>query len=240
MLAEVYWDLEYELQQMGFDYAYDKRLYDRLLGDNPSLVQEHLQLASLEYQRHLVRFVENHDEQRALEAFGPQRSQAVATVALTLPGLRLVHQGQMEGRRLKLPVQLGRRPSEPPDPGMELFYKQLLAALAHPVFHKGQWQPLQPREAWPGNFSYVNMVAHGWALDKERRLVVANLASQQSQCLVPLHWPNMAAQTWQLTDLLSAVEYTRNGDDLLTRGLYLDLPGYGYHLFQLHPGQHAE
>ena len=29
-LAEVYWDLEWELQQQGFDYTYDKRLYDRL------------------------------------------------------------------------------------------------------------------------------------------------------------------------------------------------------------------
>ncbi|MGE3778219.1 MAG: alpha-amylase family glycosyl hydrolase, partial [Pirellulaceae bacterium] len=29
-MAEVYWDLEWTLQQQGFDYTYDKRLYDRL------------------------------------------------------------------------------------------------------------------------------------------------------------------------------------------------------------------
>ena len=29
-MAEVYWDLEWELQQQGFNYTYDKRLYDRL------------------------------------------------------------------------------------------------------------------------------------------------------------------------------------------------------------------
>src|SRR5262245_7592509 len=29
-IAEVYWDLEWELQRAGFDYTYDKRLYDRL------------------------------------------------------------------------------------------------------------------------------------------------------------------------------------------------------------------
>lgn len=240
MLAEVYWDLEYELQQMGFDHTYDKRLYDRLLGGNPSLVHEHLQLASLDYQRHLVRFVENHDEQRAVAAFGPQRSQAVATVALTLPGLRLVHEGQMEGRRLKLPVQLGRRPSEPPDPGINLFYRQLLAAMGHPVFHRGQWQSLQPRQAWSGAYSYVNIVAHSWALAGEKRLVVANLAPDRSQCFVPLDWSDLAAQTWQLTDLLSGARYTRDGDDLLARGLYLDLPGHGYHLFQLHAGEDGE
>ena len=29
-MAEVYWDLEWTMLQQGFDYAYDKRLYDRL------------------------------------------------------------------------------------------------------------------------------------------------------------------------------------------------------------------
>ena len=29
-LAEAYWDLEWALHQQGFDYCYDKRLYDRL------------------------------------------------------------------------------------------------------------------------------------------------------------------------------------------------------------------
>jgi hypothetical protein len=240
LLAEVYWDMEYELQQMGFDYTYDKRLYDRLLGDDPGLVREHLQLAGLEYQSHQVRFVENHDEQRALAAFGPQRSQAVAALTLTLPGLRLVHEGQMEGRRLKLPVQLGRRPIEPPEPGMEPFYRRLLAVLRHPVFHQGQWRFLPAREAWAGNGSYASFMAHCWTLDEQVRLIVANLGPCQSQGFVPLVWPDLAGQTWQLTDILSGVQYTRDGDDLLARGLYLDMPGYGYHLFRLHVQEHNE
>jgi hypothetical protein len=233
MVAEAYWDLEFELQQMGFDYVYDKRLYDRLLEDDVTLVQEHLQLASLEYQTRLVRFVENHDEPRALAAFGPQRSQAAAVVTLTLPGMRLVHDGQMEGRRLKLPVQLGRRSVESSEPGMEAFYRQLLTALGHPIFHAGQWQLLEPERAWPGNPSHGDYVAHSWALGKARRLVVVNLASGWSQCYVRLDWPDLAGRTWELVDLLSEARYIRDGDDLLARGLYLDMPGYGTHLFQL-------
>jgi hypothetical protein len=233
MLAEAYWDLEFELQQMGFDYTYDKRLYDRLLEENATLVRGHLRLASLEYQRRLLRFIENHDEQRALEAFGPQRSQATATVALTLPGMRLVHEGQVEGRRLKLPVQLGRRSVESSEPGMEPFYRQLLTALGHPIFHTGQWRLLEPERAWPGNPSYGNYVAHSWALGEERRLVVVNLASGRSQCYIRLDWPDLAGRTWELVDLLAEARYIRDGDDLLARGLYLDMPGYGTHLFQL-------
>jgi hypothetical protein len=203
-----------------------------LLENDVNLIRDHVRLASIDYQRHLLRFVENHDEERALAAFGPQHSRAAATVALTLPGMRLVHQGQMEGCRLKLPVQLGRRSVEPPQPGMEPFYRRLLAALRQPIFHEGQWQSLEPGPAWAGNPSHGGFVAYSWALGEERRLVVANLASGAAQGIVRLDWPRLAGQTWELVDLLSEARYIRNGDDLLERGLYLDMPAYGTHLFQ--------
>jgi hypothetical protein len=235
LMAEVYWDLEYQLQQMGFDFAYDKRLYDRLRGKEPMLVQDHLRLASLDYQRRLVRFVENHDEPRAAAAFGPERSRAAATLALTLPGLRLVHEDQMEGRRVRLPVQLGRRPQEAPEAGIESFYRRLLAALGAPVLQEGEWQMLQVEEAWAGNASHTNLVAYLWTLWGKHRLVVANLAPGASQCFVSLPLPRLASKAWEFRDLLGDASYVRDGDDLLSRGLYLDLPGYGYHLFEIRP-----
>ena len=39
-LAEAYWDMEWELQQQGFDYCYDKRLYDRLVHAEPPAVRD--------------------------------------------------------------------------------------------------------------------------------------------------------------------------------------------------------
>ncbi len=59
-MAEAYWDLEWDLQQLGFDYCYDKRLYDRLEHDNAESVRLHL-TAGLDYQDKLVRFIENHE-----------------------------------------------------------------------------------------------------------------------------------------------------------------------------------
>ena len=41
-IAEAYWDLEWELQQQGFDFCYDKRLYDRLEHDDAENVRLHL------------------------------------------------------------------------------------------------------------------------------------------------------------------------------------------------------
>ncbi|MBX9695513.1 MAG: alpha-amylase, partial [Cyanobacteria bacterium] len=63
-MAEVYWDMEWQLQQQGFDYTYDKRLYDRLREGHARSVREHL-WADLDYQKSMARFLENHDEPRA-------------------------------------------------------------------------------------------------------------------------------------------------------------------------------
>ena len=69
-LAEAYWDLEYALQQQGFDYCYDKRLYDRLMHDGAEAVRGHL-TGDPAYQERLLRFIENHDEPRAAARFRP-------------------------------------------------------------------------------------------------------------------------------------------------------------------------
>lgn len=233
-VAEVYWDREFELQQMGFDYTYDKRLYDRLKNGDPAAVGDHLRLASFDYQRRLLRFIENHDEPRATAAFGPAQSRAAAIAALTLPGARLLHQGQMEGHETRLPVQLGRRRSETPDPDLEAFYRRLLGALRRRAFHEGHWQLLAPREAWAGNPSHRNYLASRWTRGDERWLAVSNLAPHPSQCFLPLELPELAGWSWEFQDVLSDANYRRDGDDLLRRGLYLDVPGYGAHLFQIH------
>jgi hypothetical protein len=234
LLAEVYWDMEYRLQQQGFDFAYDKRLYDRLLGDDAEGVRAHLR-ADLGYQGRLARFVENHDERRAQESFGPARSPAAAALTLTLPGLRLLHEGQLEGRRTKLSVHLGRRPQEPTDEGVLAYYRRLLAALSRPVFHDGEWRQVEPRAAWAGNPTHLHFVAGRWALGAEFRLTAVNLSGGRAQCYLPLGLPKLAGRAWLLRDLLGEARYERDGDGLLSPGLYLDVPAYGHHLFEITP-----
>jgi len=232
VIGEVYWDLEYRLHQLGFDYTYDKRLYDRLLGGDAESIRDHLR-AGLEFQRRLTRFIENHDELRAAAAFGPERSRAAAVLALTVPGMRLVHEGQIEGRRLRIPVQLGRRGAEPFDFVVQAHYARLLSALSDPVFHQGAWLLLEPRPA--GDSGARRFIAHHWSLGDTRRLVVVNYSPNQAQCFVPLEWPALAGTSWQLRDLLSDASYERPGADLLAPGLYLDMPPFSYHLFDVSP-----
>ena len=87
LIAEVYWDLEAMLLDAGFDFCYDKTLYDRLfLGSAESLLS-HLR-APVAWQQRLVRFTENHDEQRAAAVHrgGARGAAAAAVVAYTSPG----------------------------------------------------------------------------------------------------------------------------------------------------------
>ena len=158
-MAEAYWDLEWELQQQGFDYCYDKRLYDRLEHDTAESVRLHL-CADLAYQEKLVRFIENHDEPRAVSAFSPAKKAAAVTIA-TIPGAKLFHEGQFEGRKVRLPVFLGRRPFEARrlrPPGL---LPQLLAATNTEALRDGEWR-LCERSGWPDNQTFLNLVA--WSL----------------------------------------------------------------------------
>src|SRR5678815_5386955 len=148
--AEVYWDMEWTVQQQGFDYAYDKKLYDRLREGHARPAREHL-YAGLDYQGKLARFMENHDEPRAAATFAPGMHEAAAVITFLSPGLRFFHQGQFEGRRKRISPHLVRASQESPEPSRQQFYTQLLAALRQATVREGQWALLECVPAWDGN-----------------------------------------------------------------------------------------
>lgn len=234
-LAEVYWDLEWTLQQQGFDYTYDKRLYDRLVHGQARPVREHL-MANLDFQGRLARFLENHDEPRAAATFSPEMHRAAAVVTYLTPGMRFLHQGQREGKRVRVPVHLRRGPVEAPDPSLSSFYDCLVDVLKDPAYRDGTWQLLEARPAWEGNESSDAFIAFSWSgPGSQKRLVTVNYAGHPSQCYISLPWKDLAGQTWQFQDRLGKALYTRDGDELSARGLFLDLPPWGYHGFDVDP-----
>ncbi|MCU0583674.1 MAG: alpha-amylase family glycosyl hydrolase [Syntrophales bacterium] len=229
-LAEAYWDLERELQQQGFDYCYDKRLYDRLVHEPAGAIRLHLS-GETGYQRKLVRFIENHDEPRAASVFDAPKGAAAAVVMTTLPGARLYHEGQLEGRRVKLPVQLGRKPDEAPDPALRAFYGKLLQAVRDTRFRDGDWA-LCELQGWPDNERFRRLVAWRWAGSGRHHLIVVNLADTSSQGRVRMPGLTLAGRTWRLTDLMSGEVFERNGDEMTDPGLFVDLPPWGYHFLE--------
>src|SRR5690606_20841590 len=137
-VAEVYWDKEFEIIQQGFDYAYDKTFYDRIVENDVQKLRRHL-LASQHFQKRLMRFVENHDEPRAYDRLGPHRSFPAATLVTTLPGAVLLYDGQFTGAIIKLPVQIRRQPEYTADTALEAYYRRLLGETRDPVYQSGDF-----------------------------------------------------------------------------------------------------
>lgn len=232
-MAEVYWDMEWTLQQCGFEYTYDKCLYDRLSEQHATPVREHF-WADLDYQNKSARFLENHDEPRAATTFPADVHRAAAILTFFSPGLRFLHQGQLEGFKHKISVHLQRGPSEPIDEELNTFYHQLLACLRLPVLREGTWRLLNCTPAWDGNESSNAFISFTWEDSKRQRLlVIVNYAPHQSQCYVALPYDDLAGKLYHLKDLMSSTVYERPGDSL--SGLYFDMPGWGYHVFDLQP-----
>lgn len=231
-IAEAYWDLEWELQQQGFDFCYDKKLYDRIEHDDAESIRLHL-LSDLSYQQKMVRFIENHDEPRAAATFSREKERAAAVIILTLPGASLLHEGQIEGVKVRLPVFLARRTEELVNDDLALFYGRLLQETNREVFRNGNWL-LCERSGWPDNQSYKNILAWCWKKNEERYLIITNFSSNRSQALVRVKWDELKGKEWHLNDALARKSFDRNGDDILNTGLYVDLEPWKFHFFNIH------
>jgi hypothetical protein len=229
-MAEVYWDLEWTLQQQGFNYCYDKRLYDRLHAGDAQSVKGHLH-AALEYQDHLARFLENHDEPRAAAVFPFDQHEAAAIITFLSPGLRFLHEGQFEGRIKRISPHLVRAPQEAVSADLVHFYESLLTVLRLPAVRDGRWWLLECLPTWDGNWTHDCVIAFAWERSaSERLIVVVNYSDHQSQTRVPLPFANLMGNV-HLQELIATQSYDRDSDDLAKNGLFVDLPAWGSHVF---------
>ena len=230
-IAEAYWDLEYQLQTLGFDYTYDKRLYDRLTEGNVKSISEHLK-ADKDYQLKSVRFIENHDEKRSASVFG-KRTKAAAVIMSTLLGMKLYYDGQFVGKKIKLPVQLGREPKEEINIELQNFYDKLLSITKDKVFKKDEFELLTPIQAWNDNDTHKNLLAWLRYYEERHRLVVVNYSDITSVCRVKFNpLPDgLPSEEIALDDLLNNKKYIRSVDEILTQGLYIQLGPFESHIF---------
>jgi hypothetical protein len=233
-MAEVYWNYEGRLQEHGFDYTYDKTLYDRLLSRDARGAHRHL-LAPREYLAHMVHFLENHDEPRIASKLTPEEHLAAAVITFAAPGLRLLHDGQLEGKTVRIPVHLRRGPEEPSDPQIVEMYQRLLPILTHPVVVRGEWSLVVCTAAWEGNPTSDNFVAYLLEHAEGRFVIAVNYASYAGQSFVRIPDRLLDTPSVVFTDLLSEERYVRESPDLKARGLFLDTPAWKAHIFRVEP-----
>jgi hypothetical protein len=230
-VAEAYWDLEGVLLDQGFDYCYDKRLYDRLLERNPDAVRLHLR-ADPAYQRRLVRFIENHDEPRASAVLSAGEVRAAALAVSTLPGAILYHQGQLVGKKLRVPVAVRRTPPEAEDRDLAGFYARVIRTGR--AVRRGEWRLCDVR-AVTGDETGRNVLAWGWEAGDGVHVIAVNLSGSPAQAWVEVPKPALQGSVVRLTDLFSGLVVEHDPAELAGQGLYVSLPGYGFHVLASGP-----
>ncbi|MFM8320389.1 MAG: alpha-amylase family glycosyl hydrolase [Chloroflexota bacterium] len=231
-LAEVYWNREWELQEQGFDYTYDKLLYDALMHRDPRWVTEHLSMDP-GMLGHMAHFLENHDEPRAAERLPLPEHRAAAVLTYLAPGLRFFQHGQLEGWRMRVPMQLARPPLEQPNPQIAAMYQRLLGCLRHPALC-GQWSRMISEPSPISGEPRGQFIGYQWlGLQGERLWVVVNYSANPGGCALRLPDGDLTGGRWQFNDLLETGRFEFDGDELANAGLQLELPGWAAHIFEL-------
>jgi hypothetical protein len=231
-IAESYWGTEAELRQLGFDYTYDKRLYDRLRYVPAPEIGEYIREARPSIEHSLL-FVENHDEPRALSAFGEEKSLAAATIICTLPGMRLLHGGQLEGLVQRVPVQMGRLAEEETNLRVKGYYEKLLPACRSLTMLQGSWALLEAGPAWDGDMTFHRLLAWCWQYQDSFKLVAVNYSNARAYGRIRLPLALENAQRLVSDDVLHGRVYSSPAAEVREQGLYIELPPWGSHLLDV-------
>jgi len=227
-IAESYWDTERMMIDQGFDYCYDKKHYD-FLKDGAENVMGHLAEIG-EILPKTLHFIENHDEPRAAALYHAERNKALALASLTLPGARLLHDGQFEGKKVKVPVFLSRRRHETESAELKYFYQQFLKVLQYDVIRNGRWSVCK-LSGWEDNQTCRNLLAWQWIGTRDSLVIVVNLSDHPAQAHVGIDYSYQTGRTYQLFDVIHGVLYDRDGEDLKSNGLFVGLQPWGSHAF---------
>jgi hypothetical protein len=231
-IAEAYWDTEWALQQLGFDFVYDKRLYDRLRTGSIREIYLHL-TADITYQKKLLRFIENHDESRSLTAFGRSKAEAAASLISTLPGMRLYFHGQLQGFKEKMPIQIRRTKLEVVEIDIQTFYDLLLKKVNEPIFHGGNWQLKEVFKDTDNSFE--SLISYLWVLNGELRLVIVNLSRSDALGRICFQDDISESIEYTFSEKFTGRSFTISGLLMAHPGLSFTLEGFQAQIFDISP-----
>lgn len=234
-LGEVYWNLEWALQQQGFDFTYDKQFYDHLVSQDATRVKKHLMMPHAVLSR-MAHFLENHDEPRAAARFPLAIHRAAAALLYLAPGLRFFQHGQLQGAWTRVPMQLIRGPVETNDEWIETFYHKLTEALKLPAVRSGAWQLLDIRPDQGTGSLARKLIGYIWRpLPGQAAgpvLALVNYSPSLVRSITRLPFEELPGKKLSLLDHLTGTRLSRSGDDLFKNGLTIDMAPWGVYILE--------
>src|SRR5260370_32098184 len=144
--------------------------------------------------------------------------------------MRFYHHGQLDGRKMFVPMPLAKVRPESADHQIQELYERLLRFTDAEVFHAGEWKLLDVQPA--GDDTFRDLMAYRWQHGADSRLLVVNLGSRMAHGNVR-EAPLAVSENCLFCDLLDASEYLRKRADLASDGLYVRLGPYQAHAFEI-------
>jgi len=229
-LGEVYSPWQQKLQSVGFDFTYDKTLYDNLGAGNLDNIRSYITSTPLSFHQHSAHFVENHDEPRSPRFFGSNsRADIAAAISMTLPGMKFYFMWQEYGYWNQLDVHLRRETPESENQGVLTYYRAFIKAVSKDVFHTGSWnyRSVSGSSAW-------RLMAWEWVLGEDKVLTVINYSDTQASgsIVCPLAKPVNGNDQIDVTDLLTGTVYPRSAKEMSTTGLVVVLNSWSVQMFE--------
>ncbi len=231
-LAECYWGTENHLLELGFDLVYDKDFSTRAIELKINDLRSTLSERRTWGQRY-VRFLENHDEKRIAAQVPPERLPVLTGLLWLQPGHILWHEGEEYGAKIKMPVQLDRRPVEEQVPSIVNCLERNKKMLNDFPFAYGSAQLVAVNPTGVDDTTFSALIPILWTAGNRRLLWIGNLSSQPACARIPLHLIGMAGRKVSLYDYVAETEFLRDGDELLGLGLFVMLPPNGMHWFEV-------
>jgi hypothetical protein len=194
IIAETYTHQDI-LKQCGFDYLYAKvdfyNLFERVVGprnESPQNLYLYLKYLSDIDRQKQVRMTENHDEDRAFSKYGLEPSLAMAVVnTFVANGFYMIQDGQTDGHRIKVPVQLSRTPVEEPNMKVRRFYDHLFNVKNANVFQNGDWSMADRTAVGWGNQTFEAIMPQQFDLPEQGGAVVCtNIRGYDAECHIKL------------------------------------------------------
>lgn len=230
-IAEVYWNLESKLQYKGFDFTYEKDLYDFLVQKNSPAIIHYLQNKQ---EKKSLHFLENHDENRMASVFFLESIPFFSLIA-NLEGGLLIHEGQTLGYKKKIPVQLGTYPSDEEDSIIQSYFQRIIPRLIKRKNQKLTWIDSQAI-CYEGKdkFCFVRIFLFE---DGNREIFIFNPNPYPLSGRIPLN-PKEINKIFQYSgpsflDLTSGINYGQNLDEIKKEGIYFYLEAWRAHWFLL-------
>lgn len=199
-IAEVYWELEPVLQNLGFDFTYCKFYLDMFLNNDVLSIKNNLNRGKIFNKRSVV-FIENHDENRSAKVFKSKINSTIISF-LTMPGMKLIYDGQLEGEKIKYPVQLGKTPDVKVSKQIKEFYDKILEIVNEEVYKRGTFNLITPHKIKAGDNSDENILAWYWKSDRKLMLTIVNYSTKNSNCKISLSTEKLPLQI-ELNDKLT-------------------------------------